>query len=187
MSVKVGTPEAVRLSYAFIGHPRKADDKNKKEKYGALLMIPKENKATLKALNDTIAQVFAENPSFFKGYKLTSINPIRDGAGESTTGKQYDPLYADYYLLNVSSTQQPKCLDKESKEILDVEEEIYSGVWAKCGLVLAPYKAPEGGKVGIGVYLNLVKKMKDDVRLAGEVKEEDYWDGEGKEEDDPLL
>ena len=173
VSVKVGTPKPVRLSYVTLTTPKKFAD-GATAKYSAVLLIPKSDTETVKAIKKAAKECFDSNPSVFKDYDFASkFDKIYDGDGRAPKGKKYGDEYAGFWVLNASNSRKPALRDKNGNEILD-ESEIYSGCWAKVGLTIYAYNNSD---CGLGVSLDLVKKVRDDEHFAGggEAKEEDYF------------
>lgn len=170
-NVRVGTPNPVRLSYAHLLKPY-ASDANLEPKYSVMMMIPKADKATHKALMDAAKECFENNAAMFKGYDLEDLFTINDGDGKSPKGKRYGDENHGYWLRNASNKRKPKVIDKAQNEIID-EEDVYSGCWAKVGLTLYPYAV--NGNVGIGASLDLVMKVRDDEPLGGVASVDDYF------------
>lgn len=183
-SVKVGT-NPVRLSYANFDKPRAAAE-GAKEKYSCVLLIPKSDKGCLKKLTEAMQEVFDNNESMFKGFRFSSINPIRDGAGDSPSGRAYQDEYKDFMVLNASNERRPVYQIREDgavRDSMEPGEELYSGCWAKVGLTIYPYSV--NAKTGLGVSLDLVRKVKDDTPFAGSVTAADYF-GDDDDEDDEI-
>ena len=76
MSVKVVTGK-VRLSYANVWEP-KAQSEGQKPKYSVSIIIPKDDKDTIKKINDAIAKAVEEGVAKFGGKKpnIKSPRPI---------------------------------------------------------------------------------------------------------------
>lgn len=174
VSIKVGTPNPVRLSYVTLSKPKSFADGGT-AKYSAVLLIPKKDTKTVEAIKKAAKSCFDSNASLFKGYKFESIfKAMRDGAGAAEKGKAYPEEYADYWVMNVSNARKPKLNDADGNELLD-EDELYSGCWAKVGMTMFAYNF--NNVPGISVSLDLVKKHHDDERMGGggDAREEDYF------------
>ena len=184
-SQKVGT-NPVRLSYCNLDKPR-ASAEGADPKYSCVLLIPKSDKGCLKKLRDAMTSVFNNNPGVFKGYKLSALDTIRDGAGTAPKGKAYPPEYADFWVLNASNKKRPVYEIKEDgavRECMDPGEDIYSGCWARVGLTFFAYS---NATTGIGCSLDLVRKVKDDESFSGSVSAKDYFaDDDDDDSDDDL-
>ena len=184
-NAKVGT-NPVRLSYCNFDKPRAAAA-GAKEKYSCVLLIPKKDKGGYQKVLEACQEVFDNNPGIFKGYKLNSICPIHDGDGESPKGKEYPPEYKGFWVLNASNERRPKYEIKESgavREAVDPGEEIYSGCWARVGISIYPFSVD--ANTGLGVSLDLVRKVKDDEPFAGTVSAADYFGDDDDDLDDDI-
>lgn len=181
-SVRVGTPKAVRLSYAHVLKPYAAA-KDQEAKYSVQLMIPKTDKATKQALMDAARECFENNPAIFKGYDFEDLFSLQDGDGKSPKGKKYGSEMAGFWLRAASNKRKPKVIDKQRNEIMD-EDEVYSGCWAKVGLTMYPYSV--SGNVGIGCSLDLVMKTKDDEPFGFSADPDSYGFTSDDDEDDDI-
>lgn len=165
----------VRLSYVNIFEPRAAQEGAPK-KYSVCVMIPKKDKATVKAFQDAQAEVAeSSKESHFKGKTKGIKMPLRDGDEEKD-----DPNFAGHYFFNASSNNQPLILDEEGSTVLD-SREVYSGCYARVSVNLYPFN--NTGNMGIAAGLNAVKKVEDGDPLGGVYTEE-----QAKEDfDDDML
>ena len=170
-SKKFGTGP-VRLSYANLAKPQTPSNGGD-PKYSAVLLIPKKDKNTVEALKKCYKEVYDNNSSMLGDYDLKSLIRMYDGDGASPSGKKYQDAYHGFWVLNASNVRKPKMIDAAGEEILDVAEELYSGVWARVGITLYPYS--NSGNTGIGVSLDIVKKHHDDDPLGGAIVEGDYF------------
>ena len=162
MSTQVVTKNPVRLGYCYLTTPRKLDNGN--DKYGSMLIIPKTDTATMKQINDAIAE--ARRVGLEKGIRgaNTFPSPVHDGDGQKPRGGEYGPECKGCWVINASSNRQPKVVDKRVQPILDASE-IYSGMWAIVDINFACFSVP--GNTGLSCYLNNVQKIRDDTALGG--------------------
>lgn len=151
----------VRFSYVNIFKSR-AFQADQDAKFSICLLIPKEDKATLKKIRAAIDEAIQEGISTkWNGKKPANIKlPLRDGDEERADEA---PEYADMMFLNANSTQKPGIVDKDLNEILDPDE-VYSGCWGRASVNFYPFSV--NGNKGIGVGLNNVQKLKDGERLG---------------------
>lgn len=151
----------VRFSYVNIFKSR-AFQTDQDAKFSICLLIPKEDKATLKKIKTAIDEAIQEGISTkWNGKKPANIKlPLRDGDEERADGA---PEYAGMMFLNANSTQKPGIVDKDLNEILDPDE-VYSGCWGRASINFYPFSV--NGNKGIGVGLNNVQKLKDGERLG---------------------
>lgn len=182
-NVDMVTKSPVRLSYVFLNSPRKNDD-GTDGKYGATLLIPKTDKATIKMMNAAIEAAKEEGLS--NGIKGADKfpSPLRDGDGERPRGGEYGPECKGMMVLNTTSKNRVKVCDRMRNEIMDADE-IYSGMWANVLIRFKCFNVP--GNKGISCYLNLVQKVRDDQPLGGAApKAEDVFDAIEDDDDDDL-
>ena len=183
-NTEVVTSKPVRLSYVYLNTPRKNDD-GSDGKYGATLLIPKTDKATIKAINAAVEAAKTEGVSK-KGIKGAENfqSPLRDGDGERPRGGEYGPECKGMMVLNTTSNRQPKVCDRRVRPIIDPDE-IYSGMWANVSINFSCFSVP--GNKGISCYLNLVQKVRDDQPLGGAApKAEDVFSAIDDDDDDDL-
>ena len=175
MSTKVITGK-VRFSYVNIFKSR-AFQAGQDAKFSICLLIPKEDKATIKKIKAAIEEAIQEGISAkWGGKKPANLKlPLRDGADEAEE-------YVGMYFLNANSNQKPGIVDKDLNEILDPDE-VYSGCWGRASLNF--YAFNSNGNKGVGVGLNNIQKLKDDERLGGaRASAEDDFGGEDFEDDE---
>ena len=155
MSTKVVTG-TVRFSYLTVFTPR-AFAEGSPETYSVVLLIPKEDKKTIRKIKDAIDEEIQEGmSSFWKGKKPSNLwNPLRDGDEEKA---DEHPEYAGMYFLTAKSTTKPILLDRDGEELFD-QSEMYSGCWGRANV---NFYAFDNKTKGVGVGLNALKKMRDD-------------------------
>lgn len=125
------------------------------ERYSSVILIPKNDIATLEAIHKAI-NMAEENGckkfgEFFRNGQLKK--PLRDGDRETNNS-----ACNGYYFLNAKNTNQPQIVDKKLVPIND-SREIYSGVYAKVSLYFYPYN--QRGNRGIACGLGNVQKVKE--------------------------
>lgn len=156
---------SVRLSYAYLLTP---DDEGK---YRTMILIPKSDKATMKALKACVEAAKEMGITSKWGGKLPSKLklPLKDGdvlkeereeEGKSAEG------FAGHYYFNCSSKTKPGVVDKNGKDITDPAD-IYSGCWVRASVVFLPYHFTEKNQKGVTVILNNIMKVEDDDHLGG--------------------
>ena len=184
--LKVRTGE-VRLSYASLFEARCAPGSNV-PKYSVVLLIPKTDKATLKALkNAELAAIDQGKETKWRGKippNLKSI--IHDGDEEKDLDE--NPEYAGHMYMSVSANEKypPLVIDRNKQEIMNPAE-VYSGAYGIAILRAYPYSA--SGNNGVSFGLNALQKTRDGERLGGTgVSLDDFEDlGELDEDDDDLF
>ena len=182
MSTKVITGK-VRFSYVSIFKSR-AFQSGQDAKYSICLLIPKEDKTTVKKIKAAIDAAIQEGVSArWGGKKPSNLKlPLRDGDDERA---EEAAEYEDMYFLNANSTQKPGIVDKDLNEILDPEE-VYSGCWGRASINFFPFNT--NGNKGVGVGLNNIQKLKDGDRLGAErtSAETDFGDDFTEDEEDDF-
>ena len=150
----------VRLSYANIWQPKSIN--GGAEKYSCSIIIPKDDKATIDAINAAIDAAIKEGAHKFGGkvpprgaLKL----PLRDGDTERD-----DEAYRGDFFVNANSTTQPEVVDKHVRPIID-HSEIYSGVYARVSLSF--YAFNSNGNRGVACGLGNIQKVCDGEPLGG--------------------
>ena len=170
MGTKVVTGK-VRFSFANIFEP-KAIDEGSEPKYSLNIIIPKTDTATIKAINDAVAEAEqeAKNTKFGGKIPATLKRPLRDGDLE----RPDDPNYANSYFINASSKNRPRVVDANVQPILDPDE-VYSGCYGRVSINF--YGFAVSGNKGIASGLNNIQKLEDGERLSGgSTPEEDFGD-----------
>lgn len=182
MSTKVITGK-VRFSYVNIFKSR-AFQSDQDAKYSVCLLIPKEDKTTVKKIKAAIEEAIQEGiASKWGGKKPANLKlPLRDGDDERA---EEAPEYEGMCFLNANSTQKPGIVDKDLNEILDPDE-VYSGSWGRASINFFPFNT--NGNKGVGVGLNNIQKLKDGDRLgaaraSAESDFDDDFDDSDEDED----
>lgn len=169
-----------RLSYTHVFEKYNPDGNNEDGKYMTNVLIPKSEKATVKALQQAIeAAKKSAIVGKWGGKEPKKLDlPLRDG------DEKDDELYEGHYYVNAKCSTRPGIVDKDNSPITD-EEEIYSGVW--CYVSVTFYGYDVSGNRGVACGLNNIRKFKDDEHLGGRVSaESDFGDIEDDEDDDDL-
>lgn len=180
MATKVVTG-LVRFSYVNIFKSRSFNE-GQDAKYSICLLIPKEDKDTIKKIKAAIEEATQEGiSSKWGGKKPANLKtPLRDGDEErADEAEEYEGMF----FLNASSNQKPGIVDKDLNEILDPDE-VYSGCWGRASINFYPFNT--SGNKGIGAGLNNIQKLKDGERLgsARASAESDFSDGFKASDDD---
>lgn len=150
---KVITQTEVRLSYTNLLAPRAQDDtKPDVLTYSTAILIPKDDKKTVKDIQAAIKEALAEGVAKKWGGKAPSNlkNPLRDGDAE----RPDDETYAGHFFLNAKGPrggkEQPILLDKIGNQT-DSASIIYSGVNARVALQFYPFDVSGNRGVAAGV------------------------------------
>lgn len=154
-----------RLSYTHLFNKFNPDGDADKGKYMTNVLIPKEEKETVKALKQAIEKArTAAIAAKWGGKEPKNLDlPLRDGED-----KENDPdgIYPGHFYVNAKCSTRPGVVDKNKVPITD-EEEIYSGIWAIVSVTFYGYDT--AGKKGVACGLNNVMKYKDGDRLGGRI------------------
>lgn len=173
---KVVTNE-VRFSYAHLWEPQAVN--GSEPKYSVSLIIPKTDKATIKAIKDAIEIAKQEGIGKFGGKLPANLKlPLRDGDIE----RPDDEAYKDSYFINCNSKDQPQIVDRKVQPILD-RNEFYSGCYGRASISIYAYNV--NGNRGIAASVNSVQKTRDGDSLGGRSRAED--DFTALEDDDDFL
>lgn len=159
-NTKVITGANTRLSYFHGWEPVSIN--GGAEKYSVSVLIPKDDKATIDAINKAIDVAIEEGISKFGGKKPNKAAiklPLRDGDVERD-----DEAYKGHYFLNANSTTPPQIVDKTVKPILD-RNEVYSGCYGRVSLNF--YAFNSNGNKGIACGLGNIQKIRDGEPLGG--------------------
>ena len=171
----------VRFSYANVWVPTSMGDDSVK-KYSVSLIIPKSDEKTIRAIKTAIENAVAnglnekfggKDPRKMPNFKW----PLRDG----DTEREDDPVYANSYFINATSTIKPGIIDRNNQEIID-ETEFYSGCYGKASINF--YAFNTSGNRGIACGLNNLQKIRDGEPLGGKSRAEDDFNDD---EDSDFL
>ncbi len=173
----------VRLSYANLFVPKAAPGSTT-EKFSVSLIIPKDDKETLKAVEEAIEEAKENGKAKFSGKIPGNLKtPLRDGDEERSD----DPNYEGSYFINCNSNTKPQVvgLTRDAvtgKPIPLGEDEVYSGCYARVSISFYPFNT--NGNKGIAAGLGNVQKVRDGEKLGGgssaeqdfDFEEEDFLD-----------
>ena len=175
---KVITGKDTRLSYFNGWEPKSIN--GGPEKYSVSLLIPKNDKETINAIEKAIDAAIEEGIGKFGGKKPNKAAiklPLRDGDIERD-----DEAYKGHYFINANSVTAPQIVDKAVKPILD-RSEVYSGCYARVSISF--YAFNSNGNKGIACGLGNIQKIRDGEPLGGRSNASD--DFTSLEEDDFLA
>lgn len=111
---KVITGKDTRLSYFNGWEPKSIN--GGPEKYSVSILIPKDDKETINAIEKAIDAAIEEGIGKFRGKKPNKAAiklPLRDGDIERD-----DEAYKGHYFINANSTTPPQIVDKAEKLFL---------------------------------------------------------------------
>ena len=174
---KVITGKNTRLSYFHGWEPTSIN--GGPERYSVSVLIPKDDKEIVKAINDAVDAAIEEGIAKFGGKKPNKAAiklPLRDGDTE-----REDEAYAGHWFINANSKTAPQIVDKAVKPILD-RDEVYSGCYARVSLNF--YAFNSNGNKGIACGLGNIQKIGDGEPLGGRSLATDDFT---TEDDDDFL
>jgi hypothetical protein len=148
----------VRFSYANIWEPKSINGSD--EKYSVSLIIPKDDKKTIDAINKAVEQAKISWISKFGGKIPANLKlPLRDGDIE----RPDDEAYKNSYFVNANSKDKPQIVDKAVATILD-QSEVYSGCYGRASITF--YAFNSDGNKGVACGLGNLQKIKDGEALS---------------------
>lgn len=170
----------VRLSYVHVFHKYSPDGNDEDGKYSAVLIIPKTEKETIKAIRQAIENAKqAGIASKWNGKEPKKFDlPLRDGDEQENDKNE---AFRGCYYINAKASTRPGVVDREMNPITD-EEEIYSGIYAMASVTFFCYDV--SGNKGVACGLNNIMKVKDGERLGGRVSAESDFAGVDLNDDD---
>ena len=169
-----------RLSYTHL-FEKYSPEGGDTGKYMTNVLIPKDEKETVKAIKKAIeAAKRAAIVGKWGGKEPKKLDTaLRDG------DEKDDPVYGGKWYVNAKCSTRPGIIDAKHVPIVD-EEEVYSGMWAVVSVTFYGYDV--SGNRGIACGLNNVMKTRDDEHLGGRVSaESDFGDIDLDDEDDEDL
>lgn len=178
----------VRLSYPNLFEPKGFE--GQEPKYSASLIIPKDDKESLKVVKQAIenAKEKAVEEGTWKGNKVPANLrlPVRDGDEE----RSEDDVYADAYFINANSKYAPavvgKTKDRSTGKAIELgEDDVYAGCYVNVTVNFYGYSA--AGNNGIAAGLGNVQKEADGENLGGRSSAESDFDFEEVDSDDDFL
>ncbi len=159
-NTKVVTGTNTRLSYFHGWEPVSIN--GGAEKYSVSVLIPKDDKETIAAINKAIDAAIEEGVAKFGGKKPNKASiklPMRDGDVERD-----DEAYKGHYFINANSNTPPQIVDRTVKPILD-RSEVYSGCYARVSLNF--YAFNSNGNRGVACGMGNIQKVRDGEPLGG--------------------
>lgn len=161
----------VRLSYVHLFEPF-ANDPDQQPKYSCVIVIPKSDKATLRAIRAAQKEAAEAGKSKFGGKVPNNLKTtLHDGDEEADLER--NPEYEGCYYMSISSKTQPGIVDRSKMPIMDASE-VYSGCYARVAMGAFAYNT--SGNRGVSFGLNHVQKLRDGEPLGGITRAEDEFD-----------
>jgi len=154
----------VRFSYVHVFEPMINTATGEQGKYSVCILIPKDDKATLKIIHEAIDAATKKGQTSKFGGKIPAklATPLHDGDEE----RPEDENFAGMMYFNASSKNRPgvRIRDGGIREPLE-ESEFYSGCFGAADVNFYAYDF--AGKKGIAAGLNNVIRTRDGERLSG--------------------
>lgn len=152
----------VRIVWAYLHEPRKKEGKEQPE-YGCAVLISKsEDGEIAKAIEEACLEA-ASGKFGAKGadvYRRQRYPVLKDG--DAPENAERWPWMAGHWYANLTSKNAPKCFDQWQKPC---EGGLYGGCWCYVSANFAAYDS--NGNKGVGGYLNMVMKQRDDAPIGG--------------------
>ncbi len=169
LAPKTPTPTRVifmaRLSYVHLTEPWSAKDGNEK-KYSVSCIIPKEDTATVAAIEAAIEAALKEGVvKLWQGKRPNTKSnsfryPLKDGDKERPDDEAYKNTM--FIGANAKPNNRPVTLNRLREPV--EPGEIYSGCYALVSVNFFPF---DSGSKGVGCGLNAVLKYADGEKLGG--------------------
>lgn len=170
----------VRFSYAHVFEP--VTDDEGKEKYSVSILIDKDDKKTVKAVETAIENAKKAGITKFGGKIPANMKlPLRDGDEE----RPEDEAYKGKYFVNANAGTKPGLIDRKGRAILD-STEFYSGCYGFASISFYAFNTK--GNKGIACGLNNIMKTEDGESLGGRSRaEDDFADLIDDDDDESFL
>jgi hypothetical protein len=159
----------VRLSYVHIFEPY-TNDPEKEARYSVTILIPKEDKATLKKIHAAIEAAKEDGKTKTWGGRVPGNLKLTLHDGDEEADLERNPEYAGHMYMAMSSKQRPGVVDQDLNPILD-STQVYSGCYARVSINAFPYS--NSGNKGVSFGLNNVQFLEDGEPLGGRTRAED--------------
>lgn len=161
----------VRFSYLNWAQS-KVNELSGKSEFSTQVLIPKSDKATLKALRDAIKEAQVKK----WGDKLPANvrNPLRDG--DTETKEDGSPLSAEYhghFWVNIKSDARPGAVDAQLQAIIDPND-FRSGDYGRVSINASAYDIK--GNKGVSFWWNNAQMLERGDALGGRARAEDEFE-----------
>lgn len=178
---KLITAEA-RASHAYVFTPASFEDSDD-ELYSVMILIPKEDKATLQAMKQAIEAAKEAGKSKWNGKVPSNLTtPVRDGDTDENYSDQ--EAFNGHYFVRAKSRTKPGIIGPDKAPITD-STEFFSGCYARFSVNFFAYD--HKGNKGVACGLNNIQKIRDGEPLGGRARAEDEFDSlDDSDFDDPA-
>lgn len=161
-----------RLSYPNLFTARAANE-TAKPKYGATLLIPKTDTATIERVQAAIDAAVKDGIErrIFKGAvdpSRSKYPPLRDGDSPKDDGSPRGDEFAGHWFISAKAPgnkPRPSVVDANVQPVMD-EAEIYAGCYVNMFVEFYAYE--NSGNKGIAASLRGTQFVRDGERLGGE-------------------
>lgn len=168
--------ENVRCSYVYV------DKTNKHDKYGVQPLLEKgsvAHKKAKKAHDQVLVEAFGEKALKQPGkFKFA----LRDADEE---GKEED-YYENMIFFNAGNISKPGVVNRQGEpaDQDDIDEYCYSGAYFHVSITFKSFPPIEGGKPGVGAYVNNVMLRKKGDRIDGSIAATSEFEDFAEEDDE---
>ena len=138
---------------------------NRKKRYYAVVLLPKNDTATWQLIMNSIADTvkIALDNNWRDLFLEHIAMPIKDGDGPTITGATFGPECAGHMVINTFSFVVPDMVDMYLRPIADPTDDIYDGIYAHVLLQFFPQIS--NGVPGISCVLRAIMKVADGERI----------------------
>lgn len=175
-SAKVVTGINTRWSFVHVFAPYDPNGNEANAKYSVCLIIPKDDTATINAINEALKIAYKDGENKLKGNngKLPTFESLRTPIHDGDLERPEDEIYHNAFYINAKTSKKPGIVDRAVKEITN-EDEVYSGCYGRASITFYAYNF--NGNKGIGCSLNNLQKVKDGERLSGRASAQSDFKG----------
>lgn len=180
MANSYGNAVRVRTGRVRLSYPHLFERDQKTGKFGAKLLIPKDDKDTIALIKE--AEKNAKEDGISRVWGGTEPKSLKDIVNDGDKSDNEED--AGMLTINAKSNRRLVVYDKDGS-IIDDEEDIYAGCWVQAIIEFFPYN---NQSKGISCTLEGIKKVKDDEKLGGGGFKAgaDDFDDDGDEDDDLI-
>lgn len=182
----------VLLSFPQLFKPKKVSEDSDVLKYGAKLVIRKDQKDLIKSIQRAMMAAAEAGKEKYKGKKIGGPGfkwALRDADKEvAEDGKEHGPETKNCFFLQASSDTAPGVVKRDGKTPIIDPNDIYAGCIVYASVNFFAYNTK--GNWGVGVGLNNILKYSDGDRLSGKPSpQQDFKDLDilSEEEDGDFL
>ena len=174
----------VRLGFEHIFEASSFDD-GQAAKYSAELIVDKDHpqaerilRAFFEAGKEKFPTDFVKAGVWPRGYSCSLKDADVDTDNSGTVLSEKYPAYKGCYILKTNSTNRPRIIDRQRKDVTKESGIIYSGCYVNAAVNISGYTFGKMTK-GVKAYLNGVQFVKDGERFGSDALSDfDVLDGE---------